>query len=203
MSDCTVTPSSSLPQLNTSQPRTLAFPSDRNYLPDALPTKPPRIRPVAIGMFWFKFSLLTRLDSGVRVSPLCRPVCNVNFWVSKQFHSITYIPTMWRILYTNAPLPRPPGPFPFQSSRYLEDTLLRSELLAQSWTTRPMQDISSVEIPIDPGKHRGRLRGPKLLCGRWCISCESSRKFVFRDLDSNTAYLVVGCQKWWTSRLRH
>ena len=86
-------------------------------------------------------------------------------------------------MYTNAPLPRPPRPLPFQSSRYLEDTLLRSERLARSWTTEPMQEISSVEIPIDQGESLGY---PKVLCGKWCIYCESSTKFVLRNVDSNT-----------------
>ena len=108
----------------------------------------------------------------------CSPVTTVQ--VSKQLHDLTYDLTIWRALYTNARLPRPPGPFPSQTLQFLERTLVQSERLAHSWTTQPMEDVSSVGIRIP-----GTSDPPIILYGRWLIGCESSSKFVVHDLDSN------------------
>jgi hypothetical protein len=99
--------------------------------------------------------------------------------VSKQFYDLTYDHAIWKTLYTNARLPRPPGPFPSQTIQFLERTLVQSERLAHSWTTQPMGAISSIEsgythFPVPP----------KIIYGKWLVSCESSSKFVVHDLDS-------------------
>ncbi|KAH0827491.1 hypothetical protein J3R83DRAFT_4203, partial [Lanmaoa asiatica] len=60
------------------------------------------------------------------------------------FRTITYDGMLWKALSANAPFPCP-GPFPSQSDASVERTLVRSARLAQSWTTRPMRDISSVK----------------------------------------------------------
>lgn len=102
--------------------------------------------------------------------------------VSRRFRNISYTPVIWRTLYANARLPRPPGPFPSQSVQFLERTLVRSERLAQSWTTQPMRYGSSVVIPLGGSP----LPPEELFNGKWYISCESSRRFVAHDLDSAT-----------------
>ncbi|KAF8553689.1 hypothetical protein OG21DRAFT_1497572 [Imleria badia] len=100
--------------------------------------------------------------------------------VSKQFYDLTYDLAIWKTLYTNARLPRPPGPFPSQTLQFLERTLVQSEWLAHSWTTQPMGDISSVGIRIP-----GASDPPIIIYGKWLIGCESSSKFVAHNLDSN------------------
>ncbi|KAF9222220.1 hypothetical protein BS17DRAFT_768166 [Gyrodon lividus] len=67
--------------------------------------------------------------------------------ISKQFRDITYDATIWKTVYANACLPRPPGPFPSQSSQFLEHTLVQSEQLAKTWTSHPIKIISRVLGP--------------------------------------------------------
>ena len=101
----------------------------------------------------------------------------IRLQVSKQFYDLTYDHPTWRMLYKNARLPRPPGPFPSQSVQFLEHTLIESERLAHSWTTQPMRDISTA------GTHH---RESIIMYGKWLVSCEMlSGKFLVRDLDSN------------------
>ncbi|KAF8141945.1 hypothetical protein EV363DRAFT_39665 [Boletus edulis] len=57
--------------------------------------------------------------------------------VSKQFHAINNDSTLWRTVYAGAHLPRPPGPFPWQSTDFLRRTLVQSARLAQRWTSQP------------------------------------------------------------------
>ncbi|KAG6373529.1 hypothetical protein JVT61DRAFT_6171 [Boletus reticuloceps] len=101
--------------------------------------------------------------------------------VSKQFHDITYGRAIWTTLYMNAPLPRPPGPFPSQTVQFLEHTLVQSERLAHSWTTQPMEDISSVGIR----SHTSLLHFSSVVHGRWLIGCEryGKVKVVGYDLE--------------------
>ncbi|KAF8555899.1 hypothetical protein OG21DRAFT_1495922 [Imleria badia] len=101
--------------------------------------------------------------------------------VSRWFCAITYDASIWRCLYTNSCLPRPPGPFPFQSTTYLEKALLRTERLTQSWMTQPMRDVSHVELLIEQNP-RGRI---ELLGGRFLVGCESASRFVLHDIDAD------------------
>ncbi|KAF8550217.1 hypothetical protein OG21DRAFT_1499923 [Imleria badia] len=101
--------------------------------------------------------------------------------VSRWFCAITYDASIWRYLYTNSCLPRQPGPFPFQSTAYLEQALLRTERLAQSWMTRPMRDVSHVELRVEQ-QPRGSI---KLLGGRFFIGCESASRFILHDVDAD------------------
>ena len=78
-------------------------------------------------------------------------------------------------MYADALFPCPPCPFPSQSNASLERNLVKSARLAQSWTTRPMRDISWVKI---------KLKGepttpPKLIHGRWLIACELTRRSCY------------------------
>ncbi|KAF8548769.1 hypothetical protein OG21DRAFT_684604 [Imleria badia] len=101
--------------------------------------------------------------------------------VSRWFCAITYDASIWRCLYANSCLPRPSGPFPFQSAMYLEQALVRTERLAQSWMTRPMRDVSHVELRVEQ-QPRGCI---KLLSGRFLVGCESASRFVLHDVDAD------------------
>ncbi|KAG6374522.1 hypothetical protein JVT61DRAFT_4570 [Boletus reticuloceps] len=103
--------------------------------------------------------------------------------VSKQFRDISYDRAIWTTLYRNAPLPRPPGPFPSQTVQFLERTLVQSERLAHSWTTQPMEEISSVGI-----RPHGALDFYAIVYGRWLIGCErySKVKIVAYDLEAGS-----------------
>ncbi|KAF9237127.1 hypothetical protein BU15DRAFT_63381 [Melanogaster broomeanus] len=100
---------------------------------------------------------------------------------SKQFRDITYDPAIWRTAYANAPLLRPAGPFPYQSTQFLENTLIHSERVAQTWTSQPI--IKAIS----------RVLGPKVSCdslwkvlgGRWFIWLETT-KILCQDLDGAT-----------------
>ncbi|KAF8549628.1 hypothetical protein OG21DRAFT_1500313 [Imleria badia] len=100
--------------------------------------------------------------------------------VSRWFCAITCNDLLWKTLYTDSPFPRPPGPSPSQSRASLEQMLVKSAQLAQSWTTRPMREVSSIKI-----KCKGTLppSGPKLIPGRWLVQCEQARRFVLHDAD--------------------
>ncbi|KAG9310817.1 hypothetical protein JVU11DRAFT_8670 [Chiua virens] len=99
--------------------------------------------------------------------------------VSKQFRDITYTPSLWRTLYANARLPRPPGPFYSQSVHLLERTLVKSERLAQSWTAQPMEYTSSSEVPL-----RRSPTSLRIINNQWLVGCETlTRRFVVYDLD--------------------
>lgn len=87
---------------------------------------------------------------------------------------------LWKALYVSAPFPRPPGPSPSQSAASLERTLVKSAQLAKSWTTRPMRDISLVRIKLEGES----TMPPKLICGRWLVSCKRLRRFVLHDVDA-------------------
>ncbi|KAF8549626.1 hypothetical protein OG21DRAFT_1606346 [Imleria badia] len=100
--------------------------------------------------------------------------------VSKWFRAITYDDLLWRALYTDSPFPRPPGPSSSQSRASLERMLVKSAQLAQSWTTRPLREVSSVKIKL------GRpfaVMPTKLISGRWLVGCEEARRFVLHDVN--------------------
>ncbi|KAF8430978.1 hypothetical protein L210DRAFT_3561275 [Boletus edulis BED1] len=103
--------------------------------------------------------------------------------ISNQFYDITYDRAIWTSFYRNARLPRPPGPFPSQAIQFLDHTLVQSERLAHSWTTQPMEDISSVAIRTDIQI----LDFYAIVYGKWFIGCERFHtvKVVAYDLDSD------------------
>ncbi|KAF8549616.1 hypothetical protein OG21DRAFT_566874 [Imleria badia] len=78
-----------------------------------------------------------------------------------------------------SPFPRPPGPSSSQSRASLERMLVKSVQLAQSWTTRPMREVSSVNIKLG----QPLATTPILISGRWLVGCEKARRFVLHDSD--------------------
>ncbi|KAF8121086.1 hypothetical protein EV363DRAFT_1366835 [Boletus edulis] len=106
--------------------------------------------------------------------------------VSKLFHGITYDSVIWKTIYANARFPRPPGPFSFQSTRFLEQTLIRSERLEECWTTQPMQAVSSTQIRLQ-GSALGQ---PRIIDARWLITFESYRQIVFHDIETRSRQVL-------------
>lgn len=93
---------------------------------------------------------------------------------------------IWKTIYANARLPRPPGPFPFQSTRFLEQTLLRSERLGEYWTTQPIQAVSSTQIRlVGPS-----LGYPRILGGKWLLTFESFKQIVLHDVETRSRQVV-------------
>lgn len=88
---------------------------------------------------------------------------------------------VWKTIYANARLPRPPGPFPSQSTRFLEQTLIRSERLADCWTTRPIQAVSSTRIRLGGSP----LGHPRIIGGKWLLTFESYKQIVFYDVETH------------------
>ncbi|KAF8838228.1 hypothetical protein BDN67DRAFT_107343 [Paxillus ammoniavirescens] len=106
--------------------------------------------------------------------------------VSKQFRDITYDPAIWKSVYANARLPRPPGPFPSQSTQFLEHTLLQSDRLAQTWTSCPVQVISWTLGPKLPSQLKWNV-----LDGRWLVWRETTQ-FLCHDLDTGSRQILYG-----------
>ncbi|KAG9311887.1 hypothetical protein JVU11DRAFT_8143 [Chiua virens] len=61
--------------------------------------------------------------------------------VSKRFHDLSCDIGLWRSLYANACVPRPPGPFLWQTYDMLQGILLRSEQLDRTWTSQPCKAV--------------------------------------------------------------
>ncbi|KAH0834286.1 hypothetical protein J3R83DRAFT_11655 [Lanmaoa asiatica] len=106
--------------------------------------------------------------------------------VSKLFRDITYDPVIWKTIYANARLPRPPGPFPSQPTRFLEQTLIRSERLAKYWTTQPIQAVSNTQIRLGGSP----LGYPRIIGGRWLTTLESYKQIVFHDIETHSRQVL-------------
>ncbi|KAG6379434.1 hypothetical protein JVT61DRAFT_11904 [Boletus reticuloceps] len=98
--------------------------------------------------------------------------------ISKQFHDLSYDRALWRTLYRNARLPRPPGPFLSQSVQFFEHTLVQSERLADSWTTQPMEAVSAVGIRL-----QGYQSHSIIVDGKWLVAFDEPHKMLAYDLD--------------------
>lgn len=93
---------------------------------------------------------------------------------------------IWKIIYANARVPRPPGPFPSQSTRFLEQTLIRSELLAESWATQPIKAVSSTQIRLEGSA----LGHPRIIGGRWLLTFESYRQIVLHNIETHSRQVL-------------
>ncbi|KAF9243100.1 hypothetical protein BU15DRAFT_59973 [Melanogaster broomeanus] len=106
--------------------------------------------------------------------------------ISKQFRDITYDRAVWKSVYANARFPRPPGPFAYQSTQFLEHTLVQSERLAQTWTSQPIKVISRTLVP--PRFYSVQPQWT-VLSGRWLIWCETTQ-LLWRDLDGGSPQVL-------------
>ncbi|KAF8135101.1 hypothetical protein EV363DRAFT_1429759 [Boletus edulis] len=100
--------------------------------------------------------------------------------VSKKSRDLTHSHALWKEVYANARFPRQPGPFSWQSTRYLERTLVQSELVSKTWTSQPPKMLSRTLT-----KCKGRDYTWTVVFGRWCIFLEGD-KIQCHDIDSDT-----------------
>lgn len=84
-------------------------------------------------------------------------------------------------MYHNTSLLRPPGPFPFQSAKYLEHTLVQAAKVAIKWS-QPKSDPVRTRS-VEKGLEGNIVDHPTLLFGRWLIAADS-RGIRCYDLDS-------------------
>ncbi|KAF8127711.1 hypothetical protein EV363DRAFT_1266801 [Boletus edulis] len=100
--------------------------------------------------------------------------------VSKKSRDLTHSHALWKEVYANARFSRPPGPFSWQSTRYLERTLVQSELVSKTWTSQPPKMLSRTLT-----NWKGRDYTWTVVLGRWCIFLEGN-KIQCHDIDSDT-----------------
>ncbi|KAF8548845.1 hypothetical protein OG21DRAFT_668942 [Imleria badia] len=99
-------------------------------------------------------------------------------------------------MYADAHLPRPPGPFSWQSIKFLQRTLVHSARLAQHWTSQPMNVFSrhSLRVPLGPSTWANEWA-----CERWLIICTGSRQLVSHDLYTGSEQLLCQWEDPWVS----
>ncbi|KAG9312549.1 hypothetical protein JVU11DRAFT_6944 [Chiua virens] len=114
--------------------------------------------------------------------------------VSKQFNGVTRDARLWRILYTNSRLPRPSGPFLWQSRQFLERTLIHSERISQTWTSEPIRIVSSLHGPRIPSNPSPVSTSFDFIFGRLFIWCEGNQ-ILTQDVDTGIGRLLwEGCE---------
>ncbi|KAF8548843.1 hypothetical protein OG21DRAFT_668791 [Imleria badia] len=97
-------------------------------------------------------------------------------------------------MYADALLPRPPGPFPWQSTKFLQRTLVQSARLARRWTSQPINIISrySLRVPSE-------IESSEWVGGRWLLTCIEMKQLVSRDLDTGSEQLLCQSDDQWVS----
>ena len=108
-------------------------------------------------------------------------------YMSKQFRAIIDDRTFWKTLYADAHLPRPPGPFSWQSTGFLQRTLVRSARLAQRWTSKPTNKIFKCSLSLGSDLYY------KWLCGRWLVIHRGTRALVLHDIDTGAEQTLYQC----------
>lgn len=97
--------------------------------------------------------------------------------VSKQFCDIAHDPQLWRALYVNSCVPRPLGPFRWQSTEFLEHTLVQSEQLSRKWASEPLKFAARALPGLYPAHW-------DLLFGRWLIWTDDTTDLCSHDLET-------------------
>ncbi|KAF8838156.1 hypothetical protein BDN67DRAFT_971963 [Paxillus ammoniavirescens] len=103
--------------------------------------------------------------------------------VSKQFCDIVHDPQLWKTLYVNACVLRPPGPFPWQSIEFLERTLVQSEQLSRKWTSGSLKVTARALPSLNPTDW-------DLLFGRWLIWTDDTTNLRSHDLDTGAEQVL-------------
>ncbi|KAF8552701.1 hypothetical protein OG21DRAFT_90322 [Imleria badia] len=109
--------------------------------------------------------------------------------VSKLFRDIIDDPTFWRTICADAHLPRPPGPFPWQSTKFLQRTLVQSARLAQCWTSLPLKIISKRSLQAPRGSSRW-------VSERWLFTCIKRKQLVSHDLNTGHEQTLYQSDEW-------
>lgn len=138
---------------------------------------------------------LIRLPAVRSISPLSRGAtpeyrflmrrCYVQ--VSKLFRAIIHDPAVWRTVYSTARLPLPPGPFPWQSTHFLQRTLVHSARLACVWATKPLTLISR---KVFNGPRSIEDDRSKWICGRWLIVSINMKQLQSRDVETGSEQVL-------------
>ncbi|KIJ08117.1 hypothetical protein PAXINDRAFT_173094 [Paxillus involutus ATCC 200175] len=103
--------------------------------------------------------------------------------VSKQFYDIAHDPQLWRALYVTSCVPRPPGPFLWQSTECLERTLVQSEQLSRKWTSEPLKFAARALPDLYPTQWA-------LLFGRWFIWTDDTTNLRSHNLDTGVEQVL-------------
>ena len=120
----------------------------------------------------------------------CRALRILPPQVSKYFDDITRDRQLWVTLYANACLPRPPGPFEWQSTLFLERTLVSSERTSLTWTSPPtLNTVARIQGPRFTPQGSSDMPSWHFVLGRLFIWCEETMIFA-QDLDIGTRTLL-------------
>ena len=92
-------------------------------------------------------------------------------------------------MYTNSRLPRPPGPFPWQSTQFLEHVLIHSARVSQTWTSQPISIVSRVQGPRISTKPSPISTSFDFLLGRLFIWCEGEQ-LLAQDVETGAGRLL-------------
>ena len=107
--------------------------------------------------------------------------------MSKLFHEFIHDPAVWRTLYCTVCLPLPSGPFPWQSTRFLQRALVHSAQLARAWTTEPLTLISEKVFTGPRSIEEDRF---KWVCGRWLLVSKGMKQLRSRDVESGSEQVL-------------
>lgn len=109
--------------------------------------------------------------------------------MSKQFSGVTRDARLWRAFYINSRLPRPSGPFLWQSAQFHEHVLIHSARVSQTWTSQPISVASRVQGPRISTKPSPVSTSSDFLFGRLFIWCEGEQ-LLAQDLETGAGRLL-------------
>ncbi|KAF8554421.1 hypothetical protein OG21DRAFT_1497068 [Imleria badia] len=105
--------------------------------------------------------------------------------VSKRIRDITHNSGLWREIYANVRLLRPLGPVSSESTQSLERDLVRSELVAKTWTSQPLKQHSRALTTW----RREKITSWTVVFGRWCIF-RQGKIFRCHDIETDTRHFL-------------
>ncbi|KAF8554424.1 hypothetical protein OG21DRAFT_1095706 [Imleria badia] len=103
--------------------------------------------------------------------------------VPKKFWDITHNSALWKYIYANSRFLLPPGPYSWQSTQYLERTVVQSELVSKTWTSQPLKELSHTLTSWKQMQHISWT----VVFGRWCIYLRE-KTIQCHDIDTDTHY---------------
>ncbi|KAH7907861.1 hypothetical protein BJ138DRAFT_431214 [Hygrophoropsis aurantiaca] len=111
--------------------------------------------------------------------------------VSKHVCRITYDRSIWAHAYRASSLARSDGPLECQTAQTLESILVRSARLELNWPPNPkIKPVRTRILPIQ--NERAEV---SLLCERWLLVANDSKKIVCYDLDATTMSTATGLEE--------
>ncbi|KAH7924387.1 hypothetical protein BV22DRAFT_514124 [Leucogyrophana mollusca] len=106
--------------------------------------------------------------------------------VSKFFYEFTHDRVIWRNFYRSLKLPRPPGPYSRQSSKFLERALVTSARVELQWPLSEARPVSKRLLTISHDEQHFSL-----LFGEWLMVADSSRVRCFDLRSSSTVPSII------------